>query len=214
MSLCTSSSTRNAARASLILSTWQPRRTSSCASTMPVWKSAWRLLTHSRTPHKDKSDCYFIPAGEAFSPACFVMPFFSCANFAGLFSFQLLTFVCRTPIFQPNTVWSSITFYRAVLDLSACWRIFCFRGSSQFVFDKPLHLILDGICCRIGKVGIDRKGGVSDPHLASQGRSIFLSVVGIIFHKIRASLHLLLVLGGPVLAIIYERNHKKFPIRN
>lgn len=54
-------------------------------------------MTHSRTPHKDKSDCYFIPAGEAFSPACFVMPFFSCANFAGLFSFQLLTFVCRTP---------------------------------------------------------------------------------------------------------------------
>ena len=41
---------------------------------------------------------------------------------------------------------------------------------------------------------------------------MFLSVVGIIFHKIRASLHLLLVLGGPVLAIIYERNHKKFPI--
>ncbi|WP_418246103.1 hypothetical protein, partial [Dysosmobacter sp.] len=39
----------------------------------------------------------FIPAGEAFSPACFVMPFFSCANFAGLFSLQLLTFVCRTP---------------------------------------------------------------------------------------------------------------------
>ena len=54
-------------------------------------------MTHSRTPHKDKSDCYFIPAGEAFSPACFVMPFFSCANFAGLFSLQLLTFVCRTP---------------------------------------------------------------------------------------------------------------------
>ena len=35
------------------------------------------FLTHSRTPHKDKSDCYFIPAGEAFSPACFVMPLFS-----------------------------------------------------------------------------------------------------------------------------------------
>ncbi|MGO5097066.1 hypothetical protein ACTQ34_14795, partial [Agathobaculum sp. LCP25S3_E8] len=38
------------------------------------------------------------PAGEAFSPVCFVMPFFSRANFAGLFSFQLLTFVCRTPV--------------------------------------------------------------------------------------------------------------------
>ncbi|MGN8890143.1 hypothetical protein, partial [Dysosmobacter sp. HCP28S3_G4] len=37
-------------------------------------------------------------AGEAFSPVCFVMPFFSRANFAGLFSFQLLTFVCRTPV--------------------------------------------------------------------------------------------------------------------
>ncbi|HJC00704.1 MAG TPA: hypothetical protein H9764_09635, partial [Candidatus Flavonifractor merdavium] len=43
----------------------------------------------------------FIPAGEAFSPACFVMPFFSRAIFAGLFLFQLLTFVCRTPYLCP-----------------------------------------------------------------------------------------------------------------
>ena len=28
------------------------------------------------------------------------MPFFGLANFAGLFSFQLLTFVCRTPLFK------------------------------------------------------------------------------------------------------------------
>ncbi|WP_209346626.1 hypothetical protein, partial [Flavonifractor sp. AGMB03687] len=41
------------------------------------------------------------PAGEAFSPACFVMPFFSRAIFAGLFLFQLLTFVCRTPYIYP-----------------------------------------------------------------------------------------------------------------
>ena len=38
----------------------------------------------------------FILAGEAFSPVCFVMLLFGRANFAGLFSFQLLTFVCRT----------------------------------------------------------------------------------------------------------------------
>ena len=32
------------------------------------------------------------------------MPFFGLANFAGLFSFQLLTFVCRTP-FAPFLSW-------------------------------------------------------------------------------------------------------------
>ena len=32
------------------------------------------------------------------SPACFVILFFGLANFAVLFSFQLLTFVCRTPL--------------------------------------------------------------------------------------------------------------------
>ena len=80
-----------------VLNTWPPHRTSSCVSTTPVWRNAWGLLTHSKAPHKDKSDWYFIPAGEAFSPACFVMPFFSCANFAELFSFQLLTFVATMP---------------------------------------------------------------------------------------------------------------------
>ena len=45
----------------------------------------------------------FILAGEAFSPVCFVILFFSRTNFAGLFSFQLLTFVCRTP-YQQHTI--------------------------------------------------------------------------------------------------------------
>ena len=71
-----------------VLNTWPPHRTSSCVSTTPVWRNAWRLLTHSKAPHKDKSDWCFIPAGEAFSPACFVMPFFSRAIFSGLFYFS------------------------------------------------------------------------------------------------------------------------------
>ena len=45
--------------------------------------------------HRVKRTTNFIPAGDAFSPACFVMPSFSLANYAGLFSFQLLTLHSR-----------------------------------------------------------------------------------------------------------------------
>ena len=97
-------------------------------------------MTHSRTPHKDKSDCYFIPAGEAFSPACFVMPFFSCANFAGLFSFQLLTFVCRTP--------RILVFFAGITQLyRTCGKIATYQYAPQEIsqfwrFSPPSHSIV------------------------------------------------------------------------
>ncbi len=67
-----------------------------------------------------------------------------------------------------------ITFYRAVLNLSAAWRLFSFSGSSKFIFDKLLHLILTGICCLFGEIGIDRKCGISNLHHTPQGRGIVL----------------------------------------
>lgn len=106
-------------------------------------------MTHSRTPHKDKSDCYFIPAGEAFSPACFVMSFFSCANFAGLFSFQLLTFVCRTPLItifvEIFTSFYKIAYFSSPLKCQSCIpdprQLFVFGIPAVYRREKAPHLL-------------------------------------------------------------------------
>ena len=92
MSLCTSSSIRNAARASLILSTWQPRRTSSCASTMPVWKSALRHSIHSKTPHKIKLTANSTLAGDTFFSSLFCCTHFQSRKFCGTFFFLAIDF--------------------------------------------------------------------------------------------------------------------------
>ncbi|WP_204884789.1 hypothetical protein, partial [Pseudoflavonifractor phocaeensis] len=52
-------------------------------------------------------------AGESFSPVCFVMLFFSHTNFAGLFSFQLLTFIAG--LISNNTVPYSGCFFNESL---------------------------------------------------------------------------------------------------
>lgn len=55
-----------------------------------------RHSIHSRIQFKTKL-IYILSSAGDFSPVSFAMPFFSLTNFVGLFSFQLLTFVCRTP---------------------------------------------------------------------------------------------------------------------
>ena len=55
-----------------------------------------RHSIHSRIQFKTKL-IYILSSAGNFSPVSFAIPFFSLTNFVGLFSFQLLTFVCRTP---------------------------------------------------------------------------------------------------------------------
>ena len=54
---------------------------------------------HNKTLRRVKLTANSIPAGDVILlQSVLLCPFFGLANFAGLFSFQLLTFVCRTPI--------------------------------------------------------------------------------------------------------------------
>ena len=53
---------------------------------------------HNKTLRRVKLTANSIPAGDVILlQSVLLCPFFGLANFAGLFSFQLLTFVCRTP---------------------------------------------------------------------------------------------------------------------
>ena len=57
---------------------------------------------HNKALRRVKLTANSIPAGDVILlQSVLLCPFFGLANFAGLFSFQLLTFVCRTP-FCPN----------------------------------------------------------------------------------------------------------------
>ena len=52
---------------------------------------------HNKTLRRVKLTANSIPAGDVILlQSVLLCPFFGLANFAGLFSFQLLTFVCRT----------------------------------------------------------------------------------------------------------------------
>ena len=54
---------------------------------------------HNKALRRVKLTANSIPAGDVILlQSVLLCPFFGLANFAGLFSFQLLTFVCRTPI--------------------------------------------------------------------------------------------------------------------
>ena len=53
---------------------------------------------HNKALRRVKLTANSIPAGDVILlQSVLLCPFFGLANFAGLFSFQLLTFVCRTP---------------------------------------------------------------------------------------------------------------------
>ena len=55
---------------------------------------------HNKALRRVKLTANSIPAGDVILlQSVLLCPFFGLANFAGLFSFQLLTFVCRTPSF-------------------------------------------------------------------------------------------------------------------
>ena len=63
------------------------------------------------------------------------MSFFSCANFAGLFSFQLLTFVCRTPFIESSFDYRNIYFdIRINKDMYAFENCFYSVGILRFRF--------------------------------------------------------------------------------
>ena len=57
---------------------------------------------HNKALRRVKLTANSIPAGDVILlQSVLLCPFFGLANFAGLFSFQLLTFVCRTPLNPP-----------------------------------------------------------------------------------------------------------------
>ena len=61
---------------------------------------------HNKALRRVKLTANSIPAGDVILlQSVLLCPFFGLANFAGLFSFQLLTFVCRTPLSVPYMMW-------------------------------------------------------------------------------------------------------------
>lgn len=62
------------------------------------------------------------------------MPFFGLANFAGLFSFWLLTFVCRTHLYEEDI---KCLFLQAVADLTEAREVL--METCQMLLDEYLN---------------------------------------------------------------------------
>ena len=108
---------------------------------------------HNKALRRVKLTANSIPAGDVILlQSVLLCPFFGLANFAGLFSFQLLTFVCRTPLIIVDGIWSLVSGFRFLIKKHLHIRHRSFLFLSIFILYYMVNHISSSILYKVNHI--------------------------------------------------------------